>query len=187
MLLGDIPERNARFYPEKAAVIDGDVKISYARFHDRVKRLGKAILSMGLAKGDRVAVLSYNCYQYLELYFACAGIGTPVVPLNFRYNPTELLYVIRDSGAMVIFFAREYESSVDFLKQNSTDIEHFVCINDSVPGMENYGEIVSRASAIELNIDIDEDDIAVLGYTGGTTGKPKGVMINAPEHHYKLL
>lgn len=176
MVLADITERNARFYPEKEAVIDGDVKISFARFHDRVKCLGKAILSMGCVKGDRVAVLSHNCYQYLELYFACAGIGTPVVPLNFRYHATELLYVIRDSGAKVIFFAREYESSVGFLRQNSTDIEHFICLNDSVPGAENYAEIVSGVSSIELDIDIDEDDIAVLGYTGGTTGKPKGVM-----------
>jgi acyl-CoA synthetase (AMP-forming)/AMP-acid ligase II len=176
MLLGDIPERNARFYPEKAAVIDGEVKISHARFYDRVKRLANFILSKGVEKGDRVAVLSHNCYQYLELYFACAGIGTPVVPLNFRYNPRELLYVIKDSGARVIFYASEYASSVDVLKQNPTEIRHFICINDSDREAKDYEEIISRASALAPAVHIDEDDLAVLGYTGGTTGKPKGVM-----------
>lgn len=176
MLLGDIPERNAKFHPQKCAVIDGDVQISCAKFYERVKQLGSAILSMRLVKGDRVAVLSHNCYQYFELYFACATIGTPLVPLNFRFNQNELLYVIQDSGAKAIFFAKEYAPSIDFLKQNSTDIDHFVCINDSIPRMQNYEEVLCSASMIKDEADIAEDDIAVLGYTGGTTGKPKGVM-----------
>ena len=147
MLLGDIPERNARFYPHKAAVIGSEVKISHAQFYDRVKRLGNFILSAGLGKGDRVAVLSYNCHQYLELYFACTGIGTPVVPLNFRYSPSELLYVIRDSGARMIFYACEYAGSIDVLKQNPTEIEHFICVNDSERESKTYSEIVSCGSA----------------------------------------
>ena len=176
MLLGDIPERNARFYPDKAAVTDSEVKISHAQFYDRVKRLGNFILSAGLGKGDRVAVLSHNCHQYLELYFACVGIGTPVVPLNFRYSPSELLYVIRDSGARMIFYAREYAGSIDVLKQNPTEIVHFICVNDSERESMTYNEIVSCCSAVPPAVSIDEDDVAVLGYTGGTTGKPKGVM-----------
>ena len=176
MLLGDIPERNAGFYPTKTAVIDGDIKITHARFYDRVKRLGNAILAMGLEKGDRVAVLSHNCYQYIELYFACAGIGTPLVPLNFRYNQSELLYVINDSGARVIFYAREYESLVEGLRRNPTDVEQFICINGPGQESENYAKLVSAASPDAPAVKVDENDVAVLGYTGGTTGKPKGVM-----------
>jgi len=176
MVLGDIPERNARYYPAKTAVIDGDMKITHAYFYERVKRLGNAILAMGLEKGDRVAVLSHNCYQYIELYFACAGIGTPLVPLNFRYNQSELLYVMKDSGARVIFYAREYESLVEVLRQNPTDVEQFICINGPGQESDRYTNLVCGASSDSPAVKVDENDVAVLGYTGGTTGKPKGVM-----------
>jgi long-chain acyl-CoA synthetase len=127
-------------------------------------------------KGDRIAVLHHNCYQYIELYFASAKIGTPIVPLNYRYNPNEILYVMIDSGAKMIFFGKEYLSTINIIKKEITSVEHFICINDSLPGMKNYEEIISMASDIEPVLTLDEEDIAILGYTGGTTGKPKGVM-----------
>ncbi len=78
MLISDIPRKNARLYPDRVALIDGDVRITFLEFNQRVNRLAHAILSLGLSKGDRVAVLNQNGYQYIELYFACAKAGTPI-------------------------------------------------------------------------------------------------------------
>ncbi len=176
MLVGDIPRRNAGFYPHKTAIIEGKTKLTFVQFNERVNRLGKAILGLGLAKGDRIAVLNHNCYQYLEIYFALAKIGTPIVPLNYRCNPQELLYVLSDSGAKVIFYGVEYLPTIEIIKKGNTPLEHFICINGSFPGMPNYEELISRAPASEPSLTVDEEDIAILAYTGGTTGKPKGVM-----------
>ena len=176
MLVGDIPGRNAGLYPDKTAIIQGDIRVTFSQFDERVNRLANAILGLGSMKGDRIAVLHHNCYQYIELYFASAKIGTPIVPLNYRYNANEILYVIIDSGAKMIFFGKEYLSTINIIKKEITSVEHFICIDDSLLGMKNYEEIISMASAIEPVLTLDEEDIAILGYTGGTTGKPKGVM-----------
>lgn len=176
MLVGDIPGRNAGLYPDKTAIIQGNIRVTFAQFDERVNRLANAILGLGSMKGDRIAILDHNCYQYIELYFALAKIGMPVVPLNYRYNPKEILYVVIDSGAKMIFFAKEYLPTIEMVKKENTSVKHFICIDDSLPGMKNYEEIISMASAVEPVPTLDEEDIAILGYTGGTTGKPKGVM-----------
>jgi len=176
MLVSDIPVRNARFYPNKTAVIDGNVEYSFAQFNERVNRLGNAILAMGVIEGDRIAVLNHNCHQYIELYFASAKIGAPMVPLSYRYNPSELTYVIKDSGAKIIFFGKEYAPAIEAMEGSATTVEHFVCIDGPIPGAKNYEEILSAASTLEPISETSEEDVAILGYTGGTTGKPKGVM-----------
>lgn len=176
MLVGDIPVRNAGFYPNKLAIIEENARFTFAEFNERVNRLGNAIIGLGLIKGDRIAVLNHNCYQYLELYFASAKIGTPIVPLNYRFTANELLYILNDSGAKIIFFGKEYLSTVGILIKESPLAEHYVCIDKSFPGVKNYEEIISMSSATDPLLPIDEEDIVILGYTGGTTGKPKGVM-----------
>ncbi len=176
MLVGDIPVRNAGFYPNKTAILEGKDKFTFSQFNERVNRLGNAILGLGLVKGDRIAVLNHNCYQYIELYFASAKIGIPIVPLNYRFNPNELLYVLSDSGARALFFGKDYLATAEILLKEDLRAEHFICIDESVSGMKSYEEMISGSPATEPLMPIDEEDIAVLGYTGGTTGKPKGVM-----------
>lgn len=176
MLVGDIPRRNAGLYPHKTAVIQGDTRISFAQFNERVNRLANGILGLGAAKGDRVAILHQNCHQYIELYFALAKIGTPAVPLNYRYNPKEISYVVQDSGAKMIFFGKEYLSTIEALQKEIRSLEHCICINDTLPAMLNYEGFIAASPAAEPVVSLDEEDIAVLGYTGGTTGRPKGVM-----------
>lgn len=176
MLIGDIPARNAGLYPSKTAIIQGSIRFTFAQFHERVNRLANAVLSLGAMKGDRIAILHQNCYQYVELYFALAKIGMPVVPLNYRFNPKEVSYVLTDSGAKMVFFGKEYLSTIEKIQGEITSLKECICIDDSLPGMMNYEELMSFASPEEPVARVDEEDLAVLGYTGGTTGKPKGVM-----------
>ncbi len=176
MLVGDIPTRNAGLYPDKTALVEGNEKITFRQLNERVNRLGNALVGLNVAKGDRIAVLSQNSFRYLELYFASAKVGTPIVPLNYRFNGSELLFVIRDSGARILFFGKEYESTIEAIQRGGTDLRHFICLDGPIQCVNGYEDVISLASSTEPFADVDEDDVAVLGYTGGTTGNPKGVM-----------
>lgn len=176
MLISDIPRKNARLYSDRVALIDGDVKITFSEFNQRVNRMANAILNLGLRKGDRVALLNHNGYQYIELYFACAKAGTPIVPLNFRSNGKELTYIINNSDAKLIFFGSNYLRVVEEIKTQTSSVAGFISVDQKLSGFLFYDELISDSNPAEPDVEVEEDDIVVLGYTGGTTGLPKGVM-----------
>ncbi len=175
-MIGDIPRRNARLYRNRTAVIDGGVRLDFFQLNSRINRLANAILGLGLKKGDKVAVLNHNCYQYIELYFAAARAGTPIVPLNFRLSGKELSFIIHDSEARLLFTGKNYLPVIEKIWDELKDLRHIVCIDANLPGTENYEQIIEMASDAEPGDNIEEDDVAILGYTGGTTGLPKGVL-----------
>lgn len=177
MLLGYIPRRNAKIRPHRIAVVDKDVRLTFFEQNARINRLANALHSLGIRKGDRVAVLNHNCYQYIEAYFAAAKIGAPLVPLNFRMPANELQYILDDSGAKLLIVGDTYLSVANELRATSHNIEHFVCFDATRSGYYSYESLLDAASVAEPQATVQEDDIFVLGYTGGTTGRPKGVMI----------
>ncbi len=176
MFISDATRKNSRLYPDKIAVMDGDVKITFSEFNLRVNRLANAILNLGLSRGDRVAVLSENAYQYMELYFACAKGGVSLVPLNYRSTSKELAYVINDSGAKLFFFGTKFLTVVKDIQEQCSSITSLICINQQLSNSLLYEDLIKTSSSAEPNVNIEEDDTVVLGYTGGTTGRPKGVM-----------
>ncbi len=176
MLVADIPKRNAKLYPNRLAVIDNLVKYTHIQVNNRVNRLANAILGLGLKKGDKVTVLNHNCYQYIELYFACAKAGTPIVPLNYRLSGRELTFIINDCKPKLIFAGKSYLPIIEKIKSD-LDCEQVVCIDDSTTGFMNYEDVINDATDSEPSVNIEEEDIAIVGYTGGTTGLPKGVLL----------
>ncbi|HKJ33167.1 MAG TPA: long-chain-fatty-acid--CoA ligase [Balneolales bacterium] len=176
MLVGDIPRKNSKLFPQKTAVIEADVTINFSHLNQRINRLANAIIGLGIEKGDRIAVLSHNCHQYVEFYFAAAKAGTPIVPLNYRSNDKEISYILNDSEAKMLIFNAAYDSLVEQIKDKTENLKHLISFNGIIKGASDYEEVLSKASDIEPKVSLDEDDIAVLGYTGGTTGLPKGVM-----------
>ncbi len=176
MLISDIPRKNARLYPDRVALIDGDIRITFSEFNQRVNCLAHVILDLGLSKGDRVAVLNQNEYHYIELYFACAKAGTPIVPLNFRSNSKELAYIINDSGAKLIFFGSNYLHLVEETKAHTPGVTGLISVDQKISGFLFYEDLIKDSNPAEPGVAVEEDDIVVLGYTGGTTGLPKGVM-----------
>ncbi|MHA1209143.1 MAG: long-chain-fatty-acid--CoA ligase [Candidatus Freyarchaeota archaeon] len=174
MLLGDIPRRNARLYPDKIAVIDGENEFTFGQFNERVNRLANSIIDFGLDSGDRFAVLSRNNFQFVELYFAAAKAGRPIVPVNYRLKEGELSHVLNDSEARILFFEKDFYPLIEKLEADT--VEHLVCLDGDLQNSENYENLISKGSKEEPNEEIDENDVAILGYTGGTTGLPKGVL-----------
>jgi len=147
----------------RTAVTCGDVELTYAQTWDRCRRLIGALRDLGLAPGDRVAVIAGNCHRYLELYQAVPGAGFSLVPLNPRHAIAELRYALEDSGARVLFTGIGDQGLGDM-------IEHVFDMGDGY-------EALLGGPAADFPEDIPEDTIAGLFYTGGTTGAAKGVML----------
>ena len=97
--VGDLLHRTARRYPDKLAVVDGDLRVTYDEFDLAVNRAAHALADRDLAKGDRLALLSHNCWQYAVLDFATARLGVVLVPVNFMLGADEIAYILDHSGA----------------------------------------------------------------------------------------
>jgi len=154
--LGAILEQAARRWPEKTAVVCGETTLTYREFAARSRSLGRALLAAGLLPGDRVAVRSVNCHRFLEAYFAAAGAGLILVPVNARLAPRELEAIYRDASPRAI-------------------LDGQVVIDDQ-PGLD-YEEFLSGGGDSPLPFEAEGGDPAQIYYTSGTTGEPKGVVL----------
>lgn len=146
-------------------------------------RLGNALKEFGIRKGDRVGVQLFNCPQLIETFLAIFKIGAIVVPVNPALRPSDAAYIYRDSGVRVLITSVDYLGRVEEARQEAAELEKIIVIDsDEAPGAISYNKLVEQ-SADKLTIeDTDNDDIAALIYTAGTTGRPKGVMLN----HYSF-
>lgn len=163
--------------PDKTAVIDGEFRSTFAEHLDRVLRLGDGIRSLGLEKGDRFAVMALNGHEFLELYHASLLTGTIINPLNLRLAPKELEYILCNSGSKACFVDAWFAASIDTVRA-AAGLEHSVLIGGGdVPHDLAYEELI-RAGRSDMPAEPDEDDPAILMYTGGTTGLPKGVVLD---------
>jgi long-chain acyl-CoA synthetase len=162
--------RAVQVAPERAAVRFEDVELTYAETWDRCRRLAGALHRLGLQRGDRVAVVAQNSHRSLELFQAVPGAGLALVPLNHRHADAELRYAIEDAGARVLFADREVAGLP-------------ACVEHVVDAADGYEELLAAAEPADFPDDVSEDDLAGLFYTGGTTGRSKGVMLR----HRSLL
>ncbi len=178
MIFGDILGQNAKKLPHKTALVYQDTRLSYLELNQRTNRLAKALLGLGLEKGDRVAVLANNCSQYVEIYFATAKDGLPIVPLNTNLDVDGLAYIINDSGANTLIFSDNYSEVVDSLRRELKTVRNFIVLGQALEGQEAYEDLLSEHTPDEPQVAVSEDDTAWILYTSGTTGPPKGVMLS---------
>ncbi|MGD0919756.1 MAG: long-chain-fatty-acid--CoA ligase [Thermodesulfobacteriota bacterium] len=187
--LGDIPRKGYALHRNRTAMVFEGTRITYGMLEDRVNRLANALIGLGLRKGGRVTILAENTYKYMEVYFGAAKAGLSVTPLNFRLSDKELTYIVNDCEATVFFAGDGLEERGQALLKSLTGIEHFVFLNRKGGGIAYYEELLESASNADPLIEVDENEMAILMYTGGTTGLPKGVMLshrNIMTAHYGL-
>ena len=164
----------AAICPDRDFMVFEDSRRSYFETNERITKLANALSEMGVAKGDRVGVLSVNCPQYIEIYFAAAKAGAIFVPLNFRAKVDELAYMVETSRAKVLFAGERYLPMVEQFPKIE-DLEKCVSIDVPHEGMLTYEDLIASSSDEEFFIDIDDDDVTILMFTSGTTGRPKAV------------
>ncbi|MBW2366759.1 MAG: long-chain-fatty-acid--CoA ligase [Deltaproteobacteria bacterium] len=176
--LSDISRKGAIRFPNREAIVFEKTRLTYKTLNERVNQFANALTERGYQKGDRFAVLSENTHKYLEIYFAASKLGMSVTPLNSRLSVAETEYIVNDSEAVCFLAGDGFENLALAMKDNLSDIRDWVTLDNEKEGFLYYENLIRDASRNELAIPIDEDDMAVLMYTGGTTGLPKGVMMS---------
>ena len=176
--LQDLVDRNARLHGDGLFQVFGERRQTFREYAERARRLASALHGAGLRVQDRVAILAMNCPEYLEVY----GVGEVapfiVTPVNFRLAPPEIQYVLRDSAPAVLFFEKQYEGTVESLREQLTSVRRYVCIGGPAPAWaEDYEAVLGQGSAAGPGLEVRPEHVHALMYTSGTTGRPKGAMI----------
>src|SRR5437879_807133 len=116
-------------YSHRTAVVCGNERLTYAQFADRAARLGGALKDAAVMPGDRVAFLSMNCHRLLEAYYGVLEAGAVLLPLNVRLASQELIYILNDSGAKVLFLEKEFLNLVDSFRKDLSTFESFFILD----------------------------------------------------------
>jgi len=170
--------RRARgLYGDRAAVVDGGLRLTYSQFGDRCDRWSGWLQRAGVRKGDRVAYISPNTHAQLESFYAVPQIGAVLVPLNFRLIADDFRYLIPHSGAKVVCAHADYLECIDGIRGDLPGVEQFAALTGSRDGWLDYETLVSGSSPVFARPAIEERDLLTINYTSGTTSRPKGVMI----------
>jgi fatty-acyl-CoA synthase len=166
-------------FPNKIGIVSGARQFTYRQFGERCQRLASALPKHGVQPGDRVAYLSFNTHQLLEGYYGVVLAHAIVMPLNVRLSPKELENILNHSGARILLFENDFAPLVEQLKPACPCIQRFVTLDDKVPAADlAYEELLDQGRAERADLaSFDENAIAELFYTSGSTGDPKGVML----------
>lgn len=161
------------------ATIFRDRRHDYRTFCDRVARLAGALTELGASRGDRIAALSLNSDRYLEFFFACWTAGAIAVPINTRWSPNEQADALLDSGATMLFVDDAFADIADRLRHDVPDLGDVVFMGEEETphGLRGYEQVLDAAKPTP-DAGAGGDDLAAIYYTGGTTGRSKGVMIS---------
>jgi acyl-CoA synthetase (AMP-forming)/AMP-acid ligase II len=165
--------------PDRAAIIFEKHTFTFGQLNDRVNRLTHALLQLGIRKGDMVAVLQVNCNQYIEIYYATAKLGAIFVPLNFRSRADELEFMLTNCEAKFLFAGGRYLPMIETFRGRLPHMAHVINLDSDsqAGGAQPYENLLASAPPDDYFQDIADDDITVMMYTAGTTGRPKGVPL----------
>jgi len=169
--------RTRRLHPQREAVVDGDLRLTYEQFFDRCDRWSSALQKLGVGQGDRVAYIAPNVHQQLESFYAVPQIGAVLVPINYRLSADDFAYIIEHSGATVVCACDEYLEAVDGIRDQIPGVKHFVALTGKREGWLDYETTLAAQPPDVARPDVAEGDLLTINYTSGTTARPKGVMI----------
>ncbi|WP_161486112.1 long-chain-fatty-acid--CoA ligase [Desulfotomaculum copahuensis] len=169
--------RAGRYYAKQTAVVLGDRRLTFAEVDGRSNQLARALIQLGVAKGERVAILLYNCLEYIETDFALIKAGFVRLPLSPRLSPGEYSYMINNAEASTLVFGREFTGIIEQIKGELETVKHFVLVGEGDACFAHpYDGLLSAQSASSVCVDVCDDDPYQVLYTSGTTGWPKGAV-----------
>ena len=164
--------------PNAIATISGGRRQTFRQYAERISRLAGAFKQLGVAAGDRIAMLAFNSDRYMESIYATWWAGAVISPLNVRWSLAELVDGLTDSGATVLLVGGDFRYLVQSLRASVPSLRTVVCFDpqDTTPGMQGIETLICSSGGI-ADAARSGDDLAALVYTGGTTGRSKGVMV----------
>ena len=183
----EFARRTRTLYPDRQAVVDGDLRLTYAQFFDRCDRWSSALQALGVEPGDRVAYIAPNVHAQLESFYAVPQIGATLVPINYRLTAADFEYIINHSGATVVCASADYLDAVDGIRAAIAGVRHLVALDGARDRWLDYEALVAKASPAFTPAAIDENDVITINYTSGTTARPKGVMMTHRNTHLNVV
>ena len=158
-------------------------EITWSVFDEKANRFANLLLSRGVKKGDKVAILLMNCLEWLPIYFGILKSGATAVPLNFRYTAEEIAYCVKQADVDILVFGPQFTGRVEEIVD---DISHgrllFYVGEDCPTFAENYRELTANCPSSDPAIPLNEDEDAAIYFSSGTTGFPKAIL-----HHHRSL
>jgi acyl-CoA synthetase (AMP-forming)/AMP-acid ligase II len=184
---GEQLARIARKYPERTALVCVDETRTFSQLDQRVTRLARALRQRGLGRGDRLAVLMGNSLEMVEAIFAGWRLGALVVPVNFRLVAEEVQFILGDCGARALVVDEGLAPLVAKVRESLPSLATLI-VNGAEPtgagpGAERYEDVLAAAEPDPLPIVVDENEAALICYTSGTSGRPKGAVLT----HFNLF
>lgn len=182
--LGELLSISAKKYPKRIALVFGQKKITYKTLDDLTNHIAAGLLNLGIKKNDKVALFLDNCPQFVISYFSILKMGGVVVPINYMFKTEEAKFILQDSGASCIITSRAYLDMAEELRLRVDTLKHVIatakCDDDNIIDIHKISKTNDK---ILTTVSVDPHTIAVILYTSGTTGHPKGAMLS----HYNLI
>jgi fatty-acyl-CoA synthase len=165
--------RTAELFGGSQAIVSGERQFTYSEFARRCERLAAALASAGIGEGDRVAYLSLNNHQLIEGYYGAPMARAVAMPLNVRLAPAEIITILNHAESRVLFYETDFAPLLPALKASCASVERWIALD------EEYERFLESAAPVHVDYStIDENSMAELFYTSGSTGSPKGVMLS---------
>ena len=180
LTVGQMLNAQARLQPDRVGARDLERSMTFREWNERASRLANGLLGLGLAKGDRIALLAYNRVEWAEIYVAVAKAGLVAVPINFRLTAPEALFICEDCEVSALIVEDALMNVGGELRdQLSIDADRFIHIGELTPSAwAPYEAVIAEAAASEPRVGVGPEDPWCLMYTSGTTGNPKGAIRN---------
>lgn len=209
MPITDFLEKNAKLYPNDIALVEinPDKKpshpitwreysliesapggkyrreMSWREFDIKANRFANLLLTRGVKKGDKVAILLMNCLEWLPIYFGILKTGALAVPMNYRYTSEEIKYCLDLADVSVLVFGPEFTGRIEQIRDTIPKVKHLFYVGHDVPSFaDGYDELVTYCSSVAPAIEIRDEDFGAIYFSSGTTGFPKAIL-----HYHSAL
>ncbi len=182
MLTGDILRRSAARFPDKIAIIGDGTRMTYRAFEDAANRFAQALRARGLKKGDKAAILCGNVPAYGIVYFGAAKAGVVLANLSVRATPEDVRYMLDKAEVRLFIVEEDLAASVAGVLPEIATLEHVLVVGDAdkagIAGAEALESVLAEQPSAEPQVDLADTDPLAITFTGGTTGKPKAVLVS---------
>ena len=175
----DIIRRNAQLYPNRDCIIFNAIRLSHQDFKERCDRLAAGLVKFGIAKGDRLGIVAHNSDEYMTIYGAAAKIGAIVLPVNCRFQPEEVEYVLNDGSPRLVFAGPEFLPTVSALAEKIESIEacYTIGTGEASEGFQRLEDLYSD-SGLADKFEISGDSGFVIIHTAAVAGRPRGALLS---------
>lgn len=184
--IGSWPARRVMVRPDAVALVFEGRSTTYREFELRVRKLANALRDSGVRHGDRVAYTGFNHPALLETFFAAGLIGAVTVLVNPRLRAAEVEYILRDCGARAVVHGQEQRENAEALQPELGEVLTWLAVDGGGPGQDFEG-VVAGGSEDPVEEEVAQEDLALLMYTSGTTGRPKGAMLTHGNLFYQYV